>query len=60
MVKEETKNNKTYFMCEACDMYYRTKELAEQCEKYCNEKHACNTELIKHAVQFDEKGDCNC
>ena len=52
MVKKVTKNGKDYFMCEECNMYYETKELAEQCEKYCNEKHACNMEIIKHAVQI--------
>lgn len=53
MVKQETKNNKTYFMCEECNMYYETKDLAEKCEKHCREKHACDTEITKHAIQFD-------
>jgi len=52
MVKEITKNNKTYFMCEACNMYYKTKELAQKCEDFCNKNHACSMEITKHAVKI--------
>ena len=52
MVKQETKKNKTYFMCEECNMYYKTKDLAEKCEKHCREKHACDTEITKHAIEI--------
>jgi len=60
MVREVEKNGKTYFMCEACDMYYGTRELAQKCEDFCNEYKSCNTELMKHAVTFDgeKKGCC--
>ena len=53
MVKQETKNDKTYFMCEECNMYYKTKDLAEKCESHCRDKHACDTEITKYAVQLD-------
>jgi len=53
MVKELTKNNKTYFMCGACNMYYKTKALAQKCEDFCNKYHACSIELTKNAVQVD-------
>lgn len=52
MVKEETKNGKTYFMCEACNMYYENRELAEKCEDFCNKHNACSTEIAKHSVQI--------
>ena len=58
MVKEETINGKKYYQCEACDMYYETRELAQKCEDFCNKHHECNTELIKYAVQLDKKEDC--
>ena len=55
MVKQETKNDKTYFMCEECEFFYETKDWAEKCEKHCNEKHACSMEITKHAVQFENE-----
>ena len=55
MVKEKEHNGKIYYMCKECNMYYEDKNIAEKCEKHCNEKHACNTELIKHAVEIDDK-----
>jgi methionyl-tRNA synthetase len=53
MVKEITKNNEKYFMCKACNMYYKEKELAKKCEKHCNDKKSCNLDIIKYAVQID-------
>ena len=52
MVKEEIKNGKTYFMCEECLMYYKAKELAQKCEDFCRENHACSIEITKHAVEL--------
>jgi len=51
MVKEIKKEDKVYFMCEACNMYYETKELAQKCENFCNKNHSCSLEITKHAVQ---------
>lgn len=50
MVKEVEKNGKTLYMCEACNMYYETFDLAKQCEDYCNKHHACSLDITKHAV----------
>ncbi|MCH7850508.1 MAG: hypothetical protein IH845_02590 [Nanoarchaeota archaeon] len=52
MVKEEIKEGKTYYQCEVCLFYYKTRKLAQECEDFCNKYHACSTELTKHAVQF--------
>jgi len=52
MVKVITKNGKTYYMCEACNMYYKSREIAQKCEDFCNKYKSCNTELTKHAVQI--------
>ncbi len=51
MVKKVSKNNKTYYMCEECDMLYKEKELAEKCEAFCKEYHSCSIEITKHAVE---------
>lgn len=60
MVTETERNGEKYYMCEACDMFYRTQELAQQCEDFCNKNKACNTELIKHAVQLKDNNGCDC
>jgi len=53
-MKKEIIRNKEFFMCEACDMYYLDKEIAQKCEDFCNRYHACDTELIKHAVNPED------
>jgi len=59
MVTETEKNGEKYYMCEACNMYYKTQALAQQCEDFCNKYHACDTEIMKQAIQLDAEG-CNC
>ena len=59
MVKEIEHNAKTYYQCEACNMYYEEKEIAQKCEDFCNKFKSCDTELISHAVILD-KENCNC
>lgn len=51
MVREEVIDGKPYHQCEICQMYDETRDLAERCQKFYNEKHACNTQIIKHAVK---------
>lgn len=53
MVTEKRKGDKIYFRCEACNMYYETREIAQKCEDFCNTHKSCNIELIKHAVNID-------
>jgi len=55
MVKEVKHKGKIYFQCEACDLYYENREIAQKCEDFCNEKQACNTEIIKYSVRLDDK-----
>ena len=52
MVKEIKKENKIYYQCESCDMYYPKKELAKKCEDFCDNHKACNTEIIKHSINL--------
>ena len=53
MVIEKKKGNKIYFMCEACNMFYETKELAQKCEDFCNKYKGCSLEITKHAVNIE-------
>ena len=53
MVKKFTKNGKEYFICEACNMAYLDKDLAQKCEDFCNKYKSCNLEFIKHAVELE-------
>ena len=50
MVKEEIINGIVYFMCEACNMYYKTKEPAQKCENFCKKYRSCSIEITRHAV----------
>jgi len=59
MVKEIEHKSKKYSQCEACEMHYKEKKIAQECEDFCNKNKSCNTNLIKQAVQLD-KEDCNC
>lgn len=51
MVKEEIKNNRKYYICEACGFIYKEKEWAEKCQEWCNKYNSCNIEITKHAVK---------
>jgi len=53
MVKEITKNGKTYYQCEICEFYYETSELAQQCEDFCRKHNSCSLEITKHAVKVE-------
>jgi len=52
MVRKINKGDKTYGQCEECEMYYPTKELAQKCEDFCKKHSACDTSIIKHAVEL--------
>jgi len=73
MVKEVVSKGKTYYECEECNMFYKSKDVAQKCENFCRENKSCNIEIIKHAVDLDKienkeghtcgpncKGNCNC
>ena len=52
MAKEKEVNGKKYYQCEICLFYYETRELAQECEDFCNKHHACSIEITKHAVKI--------
>ena len=64
MVKEEIINGKKYSQCEECKFYYKDKKWAEKCQAWCKEKHSCNVEITKNAVDpkkdKEKKGGCSC
>lgn len=51
MVKEITKEDKKYYQCEECDLFYLDKETAEKCQMWCKENQSCNLEIIQQAVR---------
>lgn len=50
MVKEKTKNNKRYYICEECNFAYKDRKTAEKCEAYCKKHHSCSIDITKYAV----------
>jgi hypothetical protein len=52
MVKEIKKEKEVFYQCQECGLYYREREWAEKCERWCKEKKSCNLEIIKHSVKL--------
>ncbi len=42
---------KQLYQCPVCGLHYRDKDLAVQCEEFCNKHNACNMEISKHSVE---------
>ena len=53
MVKVLQKDNSALYVCEACNFAYKTRELAEKCQQWCEERHSCNLEIAQHAVPLE-------
>ncbi|MFC2020993.1 hypothetical protein ACFLU1_04280 [Chloroflexota bacterium] len=53
MVKEINKNGSTLYICEECGMAYPEKAWAEKCQAWCSLHHACNLEIMEHAVPLE-------
>jgi len=39
-----------FFACEACGMVYSSKDLAKECEAWCNSHGSCNLDITKNAI----------
>ncbi len=53
MVTELRRNNKTLYLCDACGFAYEEKELAQKCQRWCEEHNSCNLDITKHAVPLE-------
>lgn len=38
------------YQCDECGLRYEDREIAEECERFCREHNACNTEIIGQSV----------
>ncbi|MBW2985406.1 hypothetical protein KY313_02010 [Candidatus Woesearchaeota archaeon] len=47
---KEIKKGKLY-ICGECGFKYKDKEIADMCEKWCNEHKSCNIAISKYAVK---------
>ncbi len=54
MVTELRRNNKTFYICDACSFAYEEKELAQKCQQWCEEHNSCNLEITQYAVPLEE------
>lgn len=52
MIEEKETNGKKYFKCPICGFYYKTRELAQECENFCSKYNSCSLEITKHAVKI--------
>lgn len=53
MVTELLKNNKKFYICDACGFACEQKEQAQKCQRWCEEHNSCNLELTKYAVPLE-------
>ena len=51
MVKELLKGVKKIYACEECNFYFRERDLAKKCEKWCRENKSCNLDITSHAIK---------
>jgi hypothetical protein len=54
LVHKVRKDNQSAFVCDVCDLSYRTRTLAEQCEAYCSTYGACSLDITKHTIEMQE------
>ncbi|MBS7617515.1 hypothetical protein KEJ25_02765 [Candidatus Bathyarchaeota archaeon] len=52
MVKEERRENETFYICEECGLAYKERSWAERCEEFCSKYRSCSLEITKHAIQM--------
>jgi hypothetical protein len=51
----QVENKSELYQCPECGLYYEDKDLAEKCEAWCREYKSCNLDIIKHAVEVEDK-----
>ena len=49
------KKDKKLYQCPECKLWYDDKEWEEKCEAWCKEHQSCNLDIIKYAVENNEK-----
>lgn len=54
MVEKLRRGKMTLYVCEECGLKYRDYEIAKKCEEWCRKHGACNLEIIRHAIDFEE------
>lgn len=55
MVRKIIINNKNAYQCGECKFKYKNKRIATKCEEYCKKYKACNSDIIKHALNINSE-----
>lgn len=55
MVKKIFYKGKYFYQCKECKFVYEDKKLAEKCQFWCRKNHSCNMEIIKYAIDTNNK-----
>ena len=50
---EFRKEDSTFYVCEACGLAYKDKELAEKCQAWCEQHQSYNLEITQHAALLE-------
>jgi hypothetical protein len=59
LVEQITVNGEKIFTCSICGFGYRNHEIAEKCEKWCNETGSCNIAITDKAVYYPSEDKSN-
>ena len=51
VLQEINQKGQIVFRCENCKLLYSEKKRAAECEKFCHDNKACDSDLIKKAVE---------
>ena len=51
MIKDKEQAGSKTYKCEECGLWYKNKEISEQCQAWCKEHKSCNLEIIKHSIK---------
>ena len=41
---------KQIYVCEVCNLAYKDKRLAEECQAWCSQYNSCNLEITKSSI----------
>jgi len=56
MVRRVKNGGSTLHLCELCMFAYKSRDTAQECEKFCDTHKGCSTEITKHSVGILDAG----
>ncbi|MFB6209025.1 MAG: hypothetical protein ABEJ56_02695 [Candidatus Nanohaloarchaea archaeon] len=51
MVEREKYEGEKAFYCECCGLHYRERQVAEECESYCERENRCQHSVTRKSIE---------